>query len=128
MDIKTLSAASTATITLRHPSSGEEMPGITVTLHGPGSTQYQQAQATRQQLAFARLTAPAGSKKADIKAERADFCAACTASIGGWDYGGDASPAAIRTAYADPALGWIGDQVEKALGDWATFLPAPSAS
>lgn len=108
------------------------MPGVTVTLYGPGSREHTAATARRNQRLFDRL-ATKGGKAAKLDAaeqvrEQAEFLAACTADIGGWDYKGARDRDAVLAAYQDPAVGWIADQVGAALGDWATFLPGPVSS
>ena len=132
MDITTLAASATATLTLKHPATGEPMPGVTVTLYGPGSREHSAATARRNQRLFDRL-ATKGGKTAKIDAaeqlrEQAEFLAACTADIGGWDYKGATGRDAVQAAYADQSVGWIAEQVGAALGDWATFLPSQPAS
>lgn len=130
MDITTLSARDTATITLKHPGTGEPMEGVTVTVHGPGSRQHQAATSARNQRIFDRMSGPKKAKlSADDQArEQATFLAACTAGISGWDYKGGTGPADIEAAYRDASVGWIADQVSTALGDWSTFLPEPAKS
>ena len=132
MDITTLAAAATATITLKHPATGEPMPGVAVTLHGPGSAAHSAATAKRNQRIFDRLATKGGKggklDAAEQTREQAEFLAACTHSVTGWDYKGGTGAADILAAYSDPAVGWIAEQVSAALGDWATFLPPPANS
>jgi hypothetical protein len=135
MDLSTLSASETAVIKLLHPATGEPLTDngepLTVTVYAPGSRQHQQMRSTRDRRIMAAAVAAnkAGKKPADLTdhdKERADIAAdlaACTASIGGWDYKGATDATAIRSAYADASMGWLADQVSRALGDWATFLP-----
>lgn len=102
----------------------------TVTVYGPGSRAYQKAQAARTQRIMDRM-----AKKGKVKLsaeeqlrEQADFLSACTASIAGWTYKGGTDAQAIAAAYADPAIGFIADQVAKAVGDWANFTSEPSTN
>lgn len=96
---------------------------ISVTLYGPGSKVFTRAQAARNQRMIDRA---AKKGRVKIKAEEqieenAEFLAACTASFNGWTYKGAADAAAVEAAYKDPSIGFISDQVGKAIGDWANF-------
>lgn len=138
MDLSTLSASETAVIKLLHPATGEPLTDngepLTVSVYGPGTVQHQQMRSARDRriMAAAMAANKAGKKPADIAdpdKERADTAAdlaACTASIGGWDYKGATDAAAIKSAYADASMSWLADQVSRGLGDWATFLPQPA--
>jgi len=142
MDITTLAARDTATITLLHPATGEpllvnaEGAKATITLYGPGSKQHQAARAARERRLMASAIANQGkagkpAAKADPEQERRDVAAdlaACTESIGGWDYKGATDAKALEAAYADTTIGWVADQVQRALGDWGNFLPEQPAS
>lgn len=94
---------------------------ISVTVYGPGSKPYQRANAERSQRLMKRMQRKG---KLELSAEEqarenAAFLAACTVSFNGWAYKGDAT--AFEAAYADPSIGFIADQVSKAIGDWANF-------
>jgi hypothetical protein len=94
---------------------------LSVTVYGPGSKPYQKANAERTQRMMKRLQRKG---KLEMSAEEqarenAAFLAACTVSFNGWSYKAD--PAAFEAAYADPSIGFIADQVSKAIGDWANF-------
>jgi hypothetical protein len=97
---------------------------LSVTVWGPGSKAHQKATAARTQRMMDMM-----AKKGKVKLsaenqlkETAEFLAACTVSFNGWTYGGDAT--AFQAAYADPSIGFIADQVAKAIGDWANFTSA----
>ena len=60
--------------------------------------------------------------------ENAEFLAACTDSFNGWQYKGSADAAAIEAAYKDPTIGFIADQVGKAIGDGANFMNSSANS
>ena len=96
---------------------------LSVTVYGPGSKAYTKAQASRTQRMLDRM-----AKKGKIKLsaedqarEGAEFLAACTASFNGWSYQGKADPDAILAAYSDTSIGFIADQVSKAVTDWSNF-------
>lgn len=96
---------------------------LSVTVYGPGSKPFTKAQAARTQRMLDRM-----AKKGKVKLnaeeqsrENADFLAACTVSFNGWSYKGAADAPAILAAYNDPTIGFIADQVTKAVGDWGNF-------
>lgn len=96
---------------------------LTVTVYGPGSKEYQRAQAKRTQRMMDQLAKKGKMKLTaeEQQREQAEFLAATTKSIGNWAYKGETTPEAILAAYLDPAIGFIADQVAKAQGDWANF-------
>jgi len=126
-EITNLAAKDTFTLELLNGNDeplfdGEGKP-ISVTVYGPGSKAYQKAQAARTQRMLDRM-----AKKGKIKLsaeeqqrENAEFLAACTVSFNGWAYKGKADPEAFEAAYNDPSIGFIAEQVGKAIGDWANF-------
>jgi hypothetical protein len=103
---------------------------LSVTVYGPGSKAFAAAQAARNQRMLDRMANKSRVRiNADEKAdESAEFLAACTVSFNGWGYQGAADAPAILAAYRDPTIGFIADQVSKAVGDWANFTKGSSAS
>ncbi len=96
---------------------------LSVTIYGPGSKVYAKAQAARTQRLMDRM-AKRGKVKLSAEEqqrENAEFLAACTVSFNGWTYQGKADREAIEAAYNDPTIGFIAEQVNKAIGDWANF-------
>ncbi len=96
---------------------------LSVTIYGPGSKVYAKAQAARTQRLMDRM-AKRGKVKLSAEEqqrENAEFLAACTVSFNGWAYQGKADREAIEAAYNDPSIGFIAEQVNKAIGDWANF-------
>lgn len=96
---------------------------LSVTVYGPGSKAYARASAARTQRMLDRM-----AKKQRVKLnaeeqveENAEFLAAVTVSFNGWVYKGAADRAAIQAAYKDTEIGFIADQVQTAVGDWANF-------
>lgn len=133
-EITTLAVQETCVVELCNaddtPLYNAEGERLSVTVYGPGSKAYQKAQATRNQRLMERL---AKKGKVQLSAEeqvreQAELLAACTASFNGWVYKGSADAAAFLAAYADPAIGFIAEQVGKAVGDWANFTVAPLTS
>lgn len=96
---------------------------LSVTVYGPGSKEFARASAARNQRMLDRL-----AKRQRVKlnaeeqaAEAAEFLGAVTVSINHWAYQGATDQAAIVAAYKDTSIGFIADQVQKAVGDWANF-------
>lgn len=96
---------------------------LSVTVYGPGSKPYQKANAERTQRMMKRLQRKGKLEMSaeDQARENASFLAACTVSFNGWAYKGAGDASAFEAAYADPSIGFIADQVSKAIGDWANF-------
>ena len=133
-EITTLAAIDTFTLDLVNandePLLDSEGQSLSVTVYGPGSKTYAKAQAARTQRMMDRM-----AKKGKVKLnaeeqvrENAEFLAACTASLNRWGYKGKADAEAILAAYSDPAIGFISDQVAKAMNDWANFTSSSSTS
>jgi hypothetical protein len=124
-EITALAAKDTFTLELQNaneePLKDKDAKPLSVTVYGPGSKPYQKANAARTQRLM-DLMAKKGKVKLnaeDQAKETAAFLAACTVSFNGWAYKGDAT--AFEAAYLDPSIGFIADQVAKAIGDWANF-------
>ena len=126
-EITSLAAKDTFTLELVNgndePLKGADGKALSVTVYGPGSKPFTKAQAARTQRMLDRM-----AKKGKVKLnaeeqtrENSDFLAACTVSFNGWMYQGKNDPEAILAAYNDAAIGFIADQVGKAVGDWANF-------
>jgi hypothetical protein len=136
-DITSIAAADTSDIHLRGPDDELLFDGngkaITITVYGPGSRAYQQAQTRSQNRIMDRLKKKGRTdRSADDKLEeQADFLAACTVSFNGFSYppAGKATGAELfRQAYADPTIGFIADQVNSHMGDWANFTKGSAKS
>ena len=133
-EITTLAAKDTFVLELLNandePLKDAEGKPLSVTVYGHGSKAYTKAQAARTQRMLDRM-----AKKGKVKLnaqeqteENAEFLAACTDSFNGWQYKGSADAAAIEAAYKDPTIGFIADQVGKAIGDWANFMNSSANS
>lgn len=126
-EITTIAAKDTFVVKLNNaddePLKNKAGEQLSVTVYGPGSKAYTKASAARTQRMLDRM-----AKKSRVKlsaeeqvAESAEFLAAVTISFDGWAYKGATDAAAILAAYKDPSIGFIADQVQKAVGDWANF-------
>lgn len=130
-DISGCAAADTADIELQRPD-GEPMTNhagqvLSVTVYGPGSTKFLHAQGVRNRAILAFVRKGAASKRMaddDQRVLDAEFLAACTHSFNGFGYKNfPPGPEMFRAAYLDPKVGFIAEQINKGIGDWANFLP-----
>lgn len=96
---------------------------LSISVYGPGSKPYAKATATRTQRMLDRMAKKGRVKlKAEEQVEEAaEFLAAVTISFNDWAYKGGTDANAILAAYKDPTIGFIADQVQTAVGDWANF-------
>lgn len=126
-EITQLAAKDTFTLELLSPTDAPLLDSagvpLSVTVYGPGSKAYARAQAERNQRLIERS---ARKGKFNLSAEEqtlegAQFLADCTQSFNGWGYKGSAERDAILAAYQDHSIGFISDQVAKAIKDWANF-------
>lgn len=135
MDIASLRAADTFPMPVKGPSG---QPVITasgapacVVVYGPGSRQYVAAQSASSDRMVARVRAAGGKSPAptvdEQLAETAAFLADCTAEFVGFTYEGGSDRKAFAACYADPAMGWLTNQVNAAIADWRNFMPASPA-
>lgn len=101
---------------------------VRITLHGPGSDVYVRAEsraaAATQARAFAALRGKAGKTDSDDQhRQRAEKLAAVTAGIDNFPV-----PGGALALYSNRKLGYITNQVEAFLGDWANFKPVSAQS
>ena len=133
-EITTLAAKDTFTLDLLNanddPLLDSDGKTLSITVYGPGSKAFTKAQAARTQRLMDRM-----AKKGKVKLnaeeqtrENADFLAACTVSFNGWAYQGKNDADAILAAYGDPTIGFIAEQVNKAISDWANFTSSSPKS
>jgi hypothetical protein len=125
-DISKLAVSATSTIDLEDPT-GEALVNdsgdvISVTIYGPGSKQYQKASGIRNRAVLDHVRK--GGKKLKDEDQRemdADFLATCTVSFNGFTYKDFTGFEMFKQAYLDPSIGFIAEQVNKAIGDWSNF-------
>lgn len=103
---------------------------VTITLYGPGSKPFAKASAAKNNRMVAQLKRKG---KADMTADQAiadngDFFAACTASMSYIEMNGLQGEALYKAVYTSINLGFIAEQVNKHLGDWANFTPGSSTT
>lgn len=142
-DITKRSAAETAQIELENgagaPLLDDEGNRLKATICGPGSKQWQQADAERNRKRTSRIEKGRGKLTAAMEAGKEDeteFLVAITVSFDGWEYPapkpdnwqeGDEEPKwptkaeMFRAAYNDDTIGYIRDQLHKEGSSWEAF-------
>lgn len=100
---------------------------LSVTLCGPGSKTWQQADAERSRRRASRAEKNprkiSSSIAENAREDEIDFLIAITVSFNGWTYPGEypSQRDMFRAAYSDDGIGYIRDQVSKEGHDWAAF-------
>lgn len=138
-DVSTFAISESSEITINHPVTGEpflvdtedgKKPMIVV-VHGPGSKPFKAAQAVSQKTYSATFHRGKSRETPDQKdAREAAFLSACTIEFKNFGYKGMAQDdrEAFRACYLDPAMGWLTEQVNLEMGDWANFTQAAPTS
>lgn len=135
MDASTLRVADTATI---HIKSADGVPlyedgkPVTITIYGPGSTQAAAVETKQTSRALKRMhdndgkvTAPTAEER---RQETAQDLAAVTVAFDQLTYGDKTGTALFEAVYADPKLGFIAGQVQKASADGGKFKSGPQTA
>lgn len=105
---------------------------LSVTLCGPGSKTWQQADADRRRKQASRAEKNPRRIASTIidhrRDDEIDFLVAITVSFNGWVYPGDfpSQRDMFRAAYADDGIGYIRDQLSAAGNDWSAFSTSAS--
>ncbi|WP_225782670.1 hypothetical protein [Xenophilus sp. Marseille-Q4582] len=142
MSFKLKSTAVAATSVLHLKDSAENLlfadgakmkQPVEVVVFGPGSKEFQQAQAKVNSRAVRRLQKKGKfEQSADEKlAEQADYLADITQgwnNIDASEFDGKTGRALSLAIYSDPSIGFIADQVSEHVKDWANFSPASSTT
>lgn len=125
-DISKLAVKETAIIELETPDGepllNESGKVLSVTVYGPGSKQFQRAQGKRNRAILDHVRK--GGKKMKDEEQReldAEFLADCTASFNEFVYKDTTGYDMFKAAYLDAGIGFIAEQINKAIGDWANF-------
>lgn len=109
------------------PMLDDKKKPLSITLYGPGSEDFAKAEAKRQNRLLERLKRKG---KTDLspeeqRAEQAEFLASITISFDGFEYppaGQAKGKDLFRALYNDRSVGFITDQVQRFVGDWANFI------
>jgi hypothetical protein len=125
-DISKLAAKETALIELDGPDGepleNEKGERLSITVFGPGSKQFQKAQGIRNRAILDYVRKGGKKMKDDEQRELdAEFLTSCTASFNGFAYKDMIGHDQFKAAYLDASIGFISEQVNKAIGDWANF-------
>lgn len=125
-DISKLAVKETAIIELETPDGepllNESGKVLSVTVYGPGSKQFQRGQGKRNRAILDHVRK--GGKKMKDEEQReldAEFLADCTASFNEFVYKDMTGYDMFKAAYLDAGIGFISEQINKAIGDWANF-------
>jgi hypothetical protein len=138
-DITAFTAADTTFMHLKSPideepifiKNGDEKTPVGITFHSPGSEAHEAASAKRTNRALHR-----NKRKIDLTADllRSDtvsFLTDVTISFNGLAYP-PAGPASgedlFRALYSDRKFGWVVDQANAHLADWASFTTGSATS
>jgi hypothetical protein len=136
MDLATLEPKPGATITLRHPVSGEPLVDdknvpVTIDIVGVDSPQFQ---TRRRSIANKRLTA-AGNRKSRMTAEDLEVEAIGTlvSCVTGWSSNLELGGRPLEYSRTNARelltrLAWVREQIDEAIADRANFLPASATS
>jgi hypothetical protein len=125
-DISSLAVKDTTTIDLETPSGDElindQGERLSITAYGPGSKQFNKAQGVRNR-AILEYVKRGGKKMKDGEQREldAEFLASCTVSFNNFKYQDLTGFEMFKAAYLDTSIGFISEQVNKAIGDWANF-------
>lgn len=99
-----------------------------ITFHSPGTKEFQKAKHAfdekRSNSVTALMTGKSDAKRGaeDDTREVAEFLAACTVSLNGFDYEGKPGYEGIKAMFMDIEIGHVADAANKFLGDRANFL------
>lgn len=148
-DVADYEVKDTTDIVLNHPETGEPflvkigeeddgkggvrpvMKPMSVTVYGPGSKEFKAAQAVSQKTFNATFHRGKSRETAEQQIARAAaFLSACTVSFNNFTYnkGDPRERETFRACYKDPKRGWITEQVNSEMGDWANFTQAAPTS
>lgn len=111
---------------LTNPTTGEH---CSVTVYGPGSKPYARAQGAKNRAVMAFVKR--GGKKMGDEEQReidAEFLATCTVSFNGFTYKSLTGHEQFKQAYMDAGIGFIAEQVNRHIGDWANFSKPANAT
>jgi hypothetical protein len=126
-DISSLAVSETTIVELETPDgdplTNDKGEALSITIYGPGSKPFQRAQGIRNR-AVLEFVKKGGKKMKDNEQREldAEFLAACTVSFNGFGYKDLTGAEMFKAVYLDASIGFISEQVNKAIGDWANFM------
>lgn len=134
MDIRQFAVKTTARLALKtakgDPMLGSDGKELAVLLYGPASKQFAQAQHDQKTrlMERARTKGDAELTVDQVRMQDAEFLAQCTHSFENVELDKLTGDELAKAIYAMPEIGFVAEQVNKFLGGWANFLPAPTKS
>lgn len=101
-----------------------------VTVYSPGSKTFAAAHSRQSNRVMDRLKRKGKTHQsaAEQAEEQAAFLAECTKSFENIEYDKLEGDALFRAVYSDTSIGFVSDQINKYLGDWANFTKPASKS
>lgn len=133
MDIRQLAVSATSRLVLNDAKGDPIIDGgkeVAVNLYGPGSKQFAKAKNAQSNRIVDKFKSKGKTEQTPEQSakEVASFLAECTESFENLEYDELTGTALAEAVYADQTLGFIADQVNKYIGDWANFLPPSKKS
>lgn len=136
MDIRKFAVAPTSTLHLRdatdelmYADGADGQPDLTrpmqAVLYGPGSKQFKAAQAASSNKMIDRMKKKGKTDQspAEQAQQSADFLVACTKSLENIEFDALTGDALCDAVYTTPEIGFIPEQINKHISDWANFTP-----
>jgi hypothetical protein len=139
LNIKTKAVAATSFLHLKdasdnpmftEPTDGTKPQPVGVTIYGPGSKEFQQAQVKVNNSAVQRLQ-KRGKFEQTVEGklkEQAEYLADITQSFQNLAYDGLTGRQLALAVYGDPSIGFIGDQVAEHVKEWGNFSGTSSTT
>lgn len=134
LNLKTLAAADTYALHLRNevdePLYDDGQP-VEIVVYGPGTKQWQRAKSAHENRLLQRLQrkGKAAEMTPDEKARtNAEFLTDITAEVRRLAYEDLTGRDMLLGLYSDPAIGFIAEQVHRAVHDWANFSKGSAKS
>lgn len=139
-DITKKRASETGVIDLKNGDGGmlydDEGNQLSVTVYGPGSKIWQQADAENNRRRNERIRKAGGNFTTaldNVKDDQIDFLVRVTISFDGWEYPAEKGKWAtqaemFRAAYSDDSIGFIRDHVFSEVRDWTAFTKGSATS
>lgn len=134
MDIRQFAVKESARLVLNDakgdPITNEAGQEVAVHVYGPGSKPFAKAKNAQSNRMIDKIKTKGKSEQTPEQTakETAEFLAECTESFENLDRDGLAGHALAVAVYADISIGFIAEQVNKHIGDWANFLPVSTKS
>ena len=130
-NLDTLATKDTFELHLKHPVTEEllyadtaQKEPVSIIIHGPSSSQYQNAVTAMQNRALKRQREKKILSAEQVKSEGIDLLVACSEGSTNLTYKQAPldNPDAFKALYSDPQFAWIKDAVDTAVGEIANFL------